>query len=230
MARWAIRHLPLRDAYRKAVTLFEGRPDSWRAYRAVRGLFPEEQIVSLLPFLRERATGATHDGSDPPPALRIGAEPPTSWARSIAWYELRAYMLNQLLRDTDVMSMAHSLEVRCPFLDHVLAESVLGLPDSWVRSGRPKQLLVEALEGRLPARIVDRPKRGFMFPMAAWIAGAWKGRVEEVLFSGDASDAWLDRRCVARLWDGFQAGRVPWGRIWAVVVLKLWIHEHHIKE
>ena len=68
----------------------------------------------------------------------------------VAYLEARCYMLNTLLRDSDVMSMAHGLELRVPLIDHQLADKMLALPGSWkLDSHVPKPLLVAALKGAL---------------------------------------------------------------------------------
>jgi len=78
------------------------------------------------------------------------------------------------------MSMAHALEVRVPLLDHPLAEYVAGLPDSVKQAnGVPKRLLVESLDGLLPAEIVNRPKQGFTLPFDPWMRRRVSGSPQE---------------------------------------------------
>ena len=83
--------------------------------------------------------------------------------------EIQTYTQNVLLRDTDQMSMASSLEVRVPFFDHELVEYSLGIPDVYKNPVYPKKLLVDAMGDLLPHEIVHRPKMGFMFPWEQWI-------------------------------------------------------------
>ena len=83
----------------------------------------------------------------------------------ISCLEVENYLVNTLLRDTDAVSMHHSLEVRVPLLDHPLVEFVAQLPDSAKRRrGVLKALLVEALGDLLPAAVAHQPKRTFTFP------------------------------------------------------------------
>jgi len=99
------------------------------------------------------------------------------WTTShkVSWLELRSYMVNTLLRDTDAMSMRNSLEVRVPFLDTPLMEYVLALPESEKRRyGRPKALLIEALGNLLPDEVVNQPKRTFTFPWNIGCAENWE--------------------------------------------------------
>jgi asparagine synthase (glutamine-hydrolysing) len=88
---------------------------------------------------------------------------------AISALELTAYMRYMLLRDSDVFSMAHGLELRVPLLDHELVSAVASLPGSWKRSSSaPKPLLVDAVGPRLPSRVRSVRKRGFTFPWAEW--------------------------------------------------------------
>ena len=92
---------------------------------------------------------------------------------------MRTYMASTLLRDTDAVSMAQSLEVRVPLLDTPLVEFVESLPDSARRrSGRPKALLVEALGDLLPPEILTQRKRTFTLPWEEWLRGPLRPRME----------------------------------------------------
>jgi asparagine synthase (glutamine-hydrolysing) len=138
--------------------------------------------------------------------------------------ELVAYMEWRLLRDTDVMSMAHSLEVRVPFVDHKVVEFVCGLPLGWqTRWGFPKRLLVESVKDLLPAALLGRPKQGFSFPLEHWMRGALAPVVRDTL-SPDAVRArgWLDPAEVDGLVREFFEGRRPYTVIWSLVMLELW--------
>lgn len=84
--------------------------------------------------------------------------------------ELRGYLLNTLLRDSDAVTMHHALELRVPFLDHDLVNILLSLPSDYkFKPGVPKPLLVEAMGKRLPREILQTPKRGFELPLARWL-------------------------------------------------------------
>ncbi len=142
--------------------------------------------------------------------------------------ELGGYLPNTLLRDTDVMSMAHGLEVRVPLLDHLLIERLLRI-DGRVKLGYglrevQKWLLVRAA-GDLPAEIVERRKRGFEIPFALWFRGALRSRIEESL-RAPGLERVLNREAVERVWSEFLAGRTTWSRVWALFVLSNWIETH----
>lgn len=86
----------------------------------------------------------------------------------VSWFETNVYMQNQLLKDTDYMSMAHGVEVRVPFLDQDLVAETLALPKNARFNGQPKSLLIKAYQKILPEAIWNRPKKGFTFPFQQW--------------------------------------------------------------
>jgi len=142
----------------------------------------------------------------------------------ISWLELRSYLVNTLLRDTDSVSMHHSLEVRVPFLDAPLVEYVLELPEALKRNpARPKALLVAALKDLLPEEIVKQTKRTFTFPWETWLRGKLGERIAIQL--GDWSPALesrLDGRFAQAVWKDFLRGRTTWSRPWSLYVLNEW--------
>lgn len=143
--------------------------------------------------------------------------------------EIRNYTENVLLRDTDQMSMAHSLEVRVPFFDHELVEYVLGIPDSAKHPHFPKQLLVRALGNRLPEELVHREKMGFVFPWDRWLRKELKGFAQERLDRLGEYDA-FDGDGIRRAWEGFlgEKGGRMWLHIWMLVVLSDWMERNDI--
>ena len=142
----------------------------------------------------------------------------------VACLELLVYLRNTLLRDTDAMSMAHSLEVRVPLLDHRVTERVLQLPGRWkVGGGQRKPLLVQALGRELPAKILGQPKRGFEFPWDQWLRGRLRPAVEVALAEpGRVLESVIQWQDVRRMWNDFQAGRCHWSRVWMFYVLRNW--------
>jgi asparagine synthase (glutamine-hydrolysing) len=142
----------------------------------------------------------------------------------ISWLELRSYMLNTLLRDTDGMSMCHSLEVRVPFLDAALVEYLLSLPESAKRGARPKALLIEALGDLLPQEIVAQQKRTFTFPWEHWLRGALGKRVAAGLAEwSPALEPHLTGDFAQAVWKDFVASRTTWSRPWSLYVLNEWV-------
>lgn len=147
----------------------------------------------------------------------------------VSYLELTNYMANMLLRDTDCMSMAHGLEVRLPFLDHVLVEYVLSVPGGMKLDSRtPKHLLVKALQGLLPDEIVHRPKKGFTLPFEHWLRGPLKAGVESALAKiGDGPlGGMINRAAVTDVWNDFVRGRTSWSRPWSLYVLDHWCRKN----
>lgn len=143
---------------------------------------------------------------------------PDDFAR-ISWGELTRYMRHLLLRDSDQMSMAVSLELRVPFLDHELVEFVLGLPADQKRCGRlPKALLLEACRDLLPSNVYQRPKMGFGLPMEKWMNGPLHDFVQEGLREATRLCD-LAEEFIQSLYREFKQRRLHWTRIWSLVVL-----------
>lgn len=133
-------------------------------YLFYRGLFTPKQIASITGETEAKVTQilAHH-------ALQAGEHAPTSPGNRAAWIESNYYMQNQLLRDTDSMSMWHGLEVRVPFLDKQFMQQVWTIaPETKFNPKLKKHLLIKAFEQELPRGIWDRPKRGFTFPFVHW--------------------------------------------------------------
>lgn len=147
---------------------------------------------------------------------------------AVSWLELRSYLVNTLLRDTDAMSMRQSLEVRVPFLDSPLVECVLSLPESAKRGpAGPKSLLIKALGDLLPPEIVAQPKRTFTFPWDKWLRGTLAPRVAAGLEDwSPALASHLDGAFALAVWKDFLAGRTTWSRPWSLYVLNEWAKRH----
>ena len=144
---------------------------------------------------------------------------------AVSWLELRSYLVNTLLRDTDAMSMHHSLEVRVPFLDSSLVEYVLSLPQSLKRqSSHPKALLVAALGDLLPQDLVAQRKRTFTFPWENWMRGPLRQRIAAGLNDwSQALEPILSRDNALPVWNDFLAGGTTWSRPWSLYVLNEWV-------
>ena len=148
--------------------------------------------------------------------------PRLTGATQVSLLELQGYMRSTLLRDSDAMSMAHSLELRVPLLDHGLVECCVA---SQVAGGGQKTLLLKAAGELLPDGIANRPKQGFVFPMDRWMRGALRQVVAEGISHLEEAEVFpeVDFR---RLVEQFQAGQLTWSRLWAFVVLGHWMKAH----
>lgn len=144
--------------------------------------------------------------------------------------ELQFYLHNVLLRDTDQMSMASSLEVREPFLDHELVTAVLALPDAIKFPSTPKKLLTDALGDLLPRELTQRRKMGFTFPWAHWLrnelAGWCEHRMERLEMKGV-----FRHGAVKALWTQFKSGdkNILWNHVWLLAVLDEWMEANGVE-
>lgn len=144
--------------------------------------------------------------------------------------ELRTYMHDVLLRDTDQMSMSNSLEVRVPFLDHQLVEYVLQLPDKYkFKKKQTKALLLETFKDLLPDKVIDRPKQGFIMPFDDWMKGPLQALCQENL-NAISNLKMFDQVYINTLWDCFLKGSkaVSWSRIWLLIALGAWCKRNNI--
>ena len=145
------------------------------------------------------------------------------------YFEATAKLTGDMLVKVDRMSMAASLEVRCPLLDHKLAEFAATLPHSWKMSdrGTGKAILLEAIGDRLPAPLLNRPKMGFGVPIASWFRGPLRSFLHDHL----TSRRFLDRGIVSEpflrhLIDEHESGRRNNDlRLWMLLMLELWFLE-----
>jgi asparagine synthase (glutamine-hydrolysing) len=136
------------------------------AYWAMRSFFTPAEVRRLVEYY----TGLDCDRSDR--ELLSGTVPAQPTPQDIVGYlETTRYMRNQLLRDSDVMSMAHGLELRVPLVDRALVDQVGRIPAA-IRYGPGKRLLLDAVP-EIPAWVASQPKRGFRFPFDRWIGSEW---------------------------------------------------------
>jgi asparagine synthase (glutamine-hydrolysing) len=143
--------------------------------------------------------------------------------------EYLGYTQHTLLKDTDQMSMAVSLEVREPFFDQDLVEFVLAIPDNLKKPVYPKSLLVESLKPLLPDEVVHRKKQGFLFPWNVWLR-------EDLRFFGDrliknmAQRPFIKGPALSDHWKRFLAGdkNIRWQELWLFIVLEYWMEKNGI--
>lgn len=141
------------------------------SYRAYRGVFPPADVRKLVTHF----TGSTVARV---PEADATIELPASVPDRVSYLELTRYMRNQLLRDSDVMSMAHGLELRLPLVDQRFFDTAARIAPG-IRLQPGKRLLVDAV-GDLPASVTTSPKRGFAFPFQAWFGQTLESRLADV--------------------------------------------------
>lgn len=216
------------DANRKLVALARANGRLLHPYFLSRMLFTPAQRDSLYVTAQNSITAAAEKSTRDWLDRSLSLDP----VNRVSYLESRCYMANTLLRDSDVMSMAHGLEVRVPLIDHQLAKLVLSIPARDKLNGTPKKLLVEALQNQLPDEIVHRKKRGFTLPFAHWLRDELRSQVEPVLAARRIDDGPLGRvlngHQVQQVWKDFLAGSVSWTRPWALYVLQRWCETYSV--
>ena len=151
--------------------------------------------------------------------------------QQVSWHELSGYMRNTLLRDSDVYSMRHALELRVPLVDRGVAQATASIADSLkLKPGVSKPLLVSALADLLPREVWDRPKQGFTFPFAVWMRDALRPTIEAELRGPGVAAAGLEPGAVTGVFRDFLAGKIGWSRPWALFMLARWAREHVVED
>ena len=202
-------------------------------YFFTRALFPPGQLERIIePRFRPSTVGA--DGVTLEPTWLGWLERTADEARKlepaagVSWLEMRTYMVSTLLRDTDSVSMARSLEVRVPLLDTPVVEFIGSLPEAARRRpGAQKALLAEALGDLLPREILGQRKRTFTLPWEEWLRGPLRARME-ASFADPAPllAPYLRPGGSRSVWTDFLAGKTSWSRPWSLYVLNEWCRRH----
>ncbi len=151
------------------------------------------------------------------------------FASSLTIAEINSYLKHILLRDADQQSMASSLEVREPFLDHELINYVLQIPDNYKIGNTPKPLLINSLQGLLPGEIVHREKMGFTLPWSTWMRSTLKSYCMDSLQELKNIPE-LNFTVIHKMTNDFMNGsqNINWTQLWHLVVLSQWIKQNKI--
>jgi asparagine synthase (glutamine-hydrolysing) len=160
----------------------------------------------------------------------LAANHPQSDARSLAQYlDLKQGLTGGMLVKVDRASMAASLEVRAPLLDHTLVEWAARLPDAAkLGPGGAKQALKQAMEPRLPHEILYRRKQGFSTPLAGWLRGGLRPRVAALAAESRlATSGLFDRQFIRTMSEQHLSGRYDHGRsLWSLLVFESFLARH----
>ena len=228
--------VPMRGGYRFA---------NWRddagflaRYYAANPMFEAPWTARLLaPDLRGEAQAGRSSHYD---LLAIDELYEGSVIERVTGLCLRGYTNNQLLRDIDAASMAHSLEVRVPFLDPVVADVALSLPDSAKMGAIPpssvsprsyreagtKRILLDVAKDLLPPGFDTRVKHGFTMPFNSWLRGPLRETLRETLsYQTVAKRGLLEPGAVGAVRDQFLSGAIEWPQPWLLMMLELWARE-----
>ncbi|MEQ1907424.1 MAG: asparagine synthase (glutamine-hydrolyzing) [Vicinamibacterales bacterium] len=199
--------LPIAEAYRD-------KTSTW-SVAALQSLFTDDLLHSVDylgdQYMPDHLWGILHSNRD--------------LVSRLTEIDIRSYMLDDILVKVDRMSMAHSLEVRCPLLDHELVELAATMPTRMkIRDGRGKYVLRRVLAKALPARSLVKRKQGFSVPLRDWFRGPLRDLVHDTLTSADALPPELfSMPAVRRTLDEHQRGVVDHGnRIWLLLTFAAW--------
>jgi asparagine synthase (glutamine-hydrolysing) len=152
---------------------------------------------------------------------------------AVSLLELSCFVGDRLLPDTDAASMAVSLEVRVPLLDHEVIEAATALDErARYRPLGLKQALRDTALSSLDPALFDRPKSGFVLPLEDWSRDALTGEIESSFRNEEAcEEVGLDPAATRRLWRAYRAGSpgIYWSRVWALFVLLHWARAHRVR-
>ncbi len=144
----------------------------------------------------------------------------------IQYLDIKTYLTEDILTKVDRASMAHSLEVRCPLLDHKFMEFAATVPSSLKLKGRcRKYIFKSALRQVLPQEIIDREKMGFALPLAEWFRGGIKDFAHAYLL--ESEDPFISSASVRRLWEQHQSRRRDRSsQLWNILMFRLWLRTY----
>jgi len=225
-------------------SIFKSLPQAWRECRPLRKLARVAEVLAQDPARRFARWGAHFTlqerqklyakafqsivaGSDPEGLfVKIFAESDAEDCTDAALdADVNLYLADDLLVKMDRATMAHSLEARSPFLDHVLLEFVASLPAQFKLAGNQTKVLLKAsLRGTIPNEILDRPKMGFCVPLARWFREELREMAHDILLSARALQrGYFSPKSVEGLLKEHCLHRVDHAsRLWDLLVLELW--------
>jgi asparagine synthase (glutamine-hydrolysing) len=205
----------------------------WRE-RYVDGISFVPSFERDMPLLSDEFREGLRDGSDPQNVMyryfeQAPAKDPVS---QMLYVDTKTYMAADILTKVDRMSMATSLEVRVPILDHLFVEWATGLPADWkIRQGQQKYILRKLAERvGVPKEVIHRPKQGFALPLVHWIRHELKDLITTVLLDARTLQrGYFKPQGVRQLLDEhFRGRRNHSGRIWRLLIFELW-HRNYLE-
>jgi asparagine synthase (glutamine-hydrolysing) len=191
--------------------------DSFLRYQAIQSVWESPERVLL--------------GADEPATLlRDRSHGPgfSDFRRHMMFLDAVTYLPDDILAKVDRASMAVSLEARVPFLDHRIVEFAARVPISMkIRAGVGKWLLREVLYRYVPKKLIERPKKGFALPVAAWLRGPLREWSEELLCETRLkSESYFHPRVVRKIWADHLSGQRDLSpHIWALLMFQAWLDQ-----
>src|SRR6476469_5264588 len=207
----AARREPRSPLFRAARFLDVAATPTGRRYARLMEIFPVELRRELW--------------ADARTARQVRLEPSRPGAAGLQLLDIETYLPGDLLLKADLASMAHSLELRSPFLDHEVVALGLALPDSLKTRGREgKVALRRAFAAELPPEVAGRGKTGFGVPLGRWFRSELRDAAHDLLA---VDRGWFRPDTVRRLLAEHESGRADHGhRLWCLLMLELWMREH----
>ena len=226
-----LRQTPPQTRWGKIADVACAAHDLLGLYQTSYALFTRETQARLA-AARVKAAQATQDFGLPAEVARAwrARTQGSEILHAISLLELSSFIGERLLRDTDAASMAASLEVRVPLLDHVLWEKVAGIdPARRFSPAGKKRLLRDLALSRLDPALFDRPKSGFVLPIGKWARRRLQPEMDHLLSDAAlVTRVGLEPRAVKTLWKSYVAGKpgMYWSRVWSIYVLLSWSQKH----
>lgn len=173
---------------------------------------------------------------------QLNLSPNFSLLQRISFMHQRGFMMSRLLRDSDAVSMDHSIEVRFPLIDFRLVNLTFNLADKWkikhiketaklnnyekqnsYEENGVKHLLYQAFKNELPPNFGQRPKRGFKMPIEKWMQ---EGLLQDIETTLQADTTLLDPNYLKQLLTDWKKDKVSWNKVWSVYTLEKWVHQN----
>ncbi len=193
----------------------------WEAYlHTVSGIHEADKLRLLRPDVRQSLAG--YRTATLFEDLYRAADGPDALSR-IQYIDFKTSLPNGILTKVDRASMAHSLEVRCPLLDHHLVEYVASLPSGFKLNGtRTKHILKDAVRGLVPAEIIERKKIGFSMPLSTWLRSGLRPLIHEHVLA-DPGHRLFDPSTLRTWWREHESGmRDRMAELWGILMFNLW--------
>lgn len=204
--------LPGAGLMRRSLTSVEG----W--YQGVGGAFTPAERARLLDSTRVHST------------LSWEQETSGSDLQKMLLFDILRWLPDNTLAKSDKVTMAHSVELRVPYLDSRIVELALACPDHFKRSGRGKAVVRQALNHVLPAHVLKRRKAGFTVPISSWMYGEWNEYAKEMLLSSSAATRHLYGNRVQMLFHAPHVHRERSGRLlYTALTLEVWLRQAHAR-
>jgi len=182
------------------------------AYLTIRGLFIPQDVARILDISEKEVKKVIDNFELSTMNHELSTMNSLDW---LSYMEISFYLQNQLLKDTDFMSMYHSVETRVPFLDHILVDFIASVNSGLkIDKNIPKPLLAKSLKDMLPQKIVYRKKQGFTFPFDLWLKKQGKQLLNIAVSKGS-----INKKYAEDIWRKFEQGRLHWSRVWALIVM-----------